>query len=185
MNSEETAKMPAGQEEAALNAAVLRYGPYVRKIAFSILHSEEEAEEVQNDVWMKLWKGSSERLPEDLKTYLGMAARQTAIDRLRILSAKRRGRGEHAEALAELEEILSDPSQEDPADQLALKDAMSGFLRSLPKKEKQLFLCRYWYAMSIGECAEAFHKGESAVKTSLHRTRKKLKDWLEKEGITL
>ena len=58
MNSEETAKMPAGQEEAVLNAAVLRYGPYVRKIAFSILHSEEEAEEVQNDVWMKLWKGS-------------------------------------------------------------------------------------------------------------------------------
>ncbi len=185
MNSGETGKAPAERDEAALSAAMVRYGPYVRKIAFSILHSEEEAEEVQNDVWMKLWKGSAKALPADLKGWLGMVTRQTAIDRLRILSAERRGRGEHAEALEELGEILSDPSQSDPAERLALKDAMSGFLRSLPKREKQLFLCRYWYAMSIAECAEAFHKGESAVKTSLHRTRKKLKAWLEKEGIIL
>ena len=78
-----------------------------------------------------------------------------------------------------------DPGNGDPADRLALKEAMSAFLKGLSVRDRQLFLCRYWYAMSIRECTETFGMKESAVKTALHRTREKLREQLKNEGIPL
>ena len=185
------------RDEDALRAVQERYGPYIRKIAFDILHSEEDVREVENSVYLKLWQetgkqqtgidaaGRESSQPADLKAFLGMLSRQTAIDRLRTVSAARRGSREYELALDELAEVLTDPGAEDPADRLALKNAMSGFLRGLPKRERQLFLCRYWYAMSVRECMDAFGMKESAVKTALHRTREKLRVYLEKEGISI
>ncbi len=185
MNPKEITSALARRDETALQAVEHRYGSYIRKIAFDILRSEEDAKEVQNSVCLKLWQETEKDLPEDLKAFLGMLSRQTAIDRLRTKSAARRGGSEYELALDELSEVLTDPGSEDPADRLALKEAMSAFLRSLPKRERQLFLCRYWYAMSIRECMEAFGMKESAVKTALHRTREKLRDRLIKEGIPI
>ena len=173
------------QDEAVLEAVKRQYGAYIRKIAFAVLRSEQDAEEVENTVYLKLWRSKAEALPEDLKAYLGMLSRQTAIDCLRRISAARRGSREYEAALDELAEALPDPENEDPADRLALKETMSGFLKSLNRRSRQLFLCRYWYAMSIRECMDAFGLKESAVKTALHRMREKLREQLKKEGIEI
>ena len=53
-----------------------------------------------------MWRSEAEALPEDLKGYLGMLSRQTAIDRLRRISAARRGSREYETALDELSEVL-------------------------------------------------------------------------------
>ena len=185
MNQKEMAEALARREEAVLERLKARYGPYIRKIAFGILHDEADTEEVENDVYLKLWRESEAGLPTDLKLALSIYARQLAIDRLRAISAKRRGSREYEPALDELSEVLEDPKNGDPADRLALKEAMSSFLKRLSKRDRQLFICRYWYAMSIRECTDAFEMNDSAVKTSLHRLRMKLKAHLEKEGIIL
>ena len=185
MNPKEMLEALIGRDESVLTQIASRYGPYVRKTAFQILRDEEDVREVENDVWLKLWHGEVPEDPEELKARLGLYSRQLAIDRLRIKSAARRGRGEYALALEELEEALPDPSQQDPADRLALKEAMSRFLKGLPKRDRQLFVCRYWYGLSVKECAEAFSLGESAVKAALLRIRKKLKQQLEKEEIPI
>ena len=185
MNQKEMRDALAARDETALKLIAARYGPYIRKIAFGILHSEEDAEEVENDVYLKLWRESENGLPADVKQALGLYARQIAIDRLRIISAARRGSREYALALEELSEVLEDTKNRDPADRIALKDAMSGFLKGLPQRDRQLFVCRYWYAMSLGECVKAFRVKESTVKTTLHRLQKKLREHLEKEGIII
>ena len=185
MNQKEMAEALARREEAVLEHLKARYGPYIRKIAFGILHSEADTEEVENDVYLKLWRESEKELPSDLKLALSIYTRQLAIDRLRTVSAKRRGSREYELALDELSDVVEDPKNRDPADRLALKEAISSFLQSLSKRDRQLFVCRYWYAMSIRECTDAFELKESAVKTALHRLRMKLKAHLEKEGIPL
>lgn len=185
MNQKEMLDALARRDEAVLKEITARWGPYVRKITFGILHNEEDAEETANDAFLKLWRESEKEPPADIKKALGLYARQTAVDRLRLISAARRGRREYELALDELSEVLEDPKSEDPADRLALKEAMSRFLKGLPQRERQLFLSRYWYAMSIRECMDTFDMKESAVKTALHRLRAKLKVQLEKEGIIL
>ena len=59
------------------------------------------------------------------------------------------------------------------------------FLRDLPEKECCIFLRRYWYCDSIEEISRRYGIGQSKVKTSLHRTRGKLKAFLAKEGIAV
>ena len=185
MNPKEIKAALIRRDEAVLEAVKRRYGAYIRKTAFAVLRSEQDAEEVENTVYLKMWRSEAEALPGDLKGYLGMLSRQTAIDQLRRISAARRGSREYETALDELSEVLPDPGNGDPADRLALKEAMSAFLKSLRARDRQLFLCRYWYAMSIRECTETFGMKESAVKTALHRTREKLREQLKNEGIPL
>jgi RNA polymerase sigma-70 factor (ECF subfamily) len=46
-------------------------------------------------------------------------------------------------------------------------------------------MCRYWYFDTVADIAKQFGYGQSKVKTMLLRTRRKLKTYLEKEGITI
>ena len=59
------------------------------------------------------------------------------------------------------------------------------FLHTLPERECNVFLRRYWYVEEYGVIADRYGLKLNTVKTILHRIRRKLKDYLEKEGITL
>lgn len=48
-----------------------------------------------------------------------------------------------------------------------------------------IFLRRYWYSDSVREIAQRYRITQSKVKTQLHRTRNKLRSYLEQEGIAL
>ncbi len=170
------------RDEDALRLVREQYGAYVRKTAFSILRSEQDAEEVESDALLKLWQLAGEEEIYSLKSCLTTIARQSAIDLLRKKGAARRGSGDYVSALEELEECLPSDAG-DPADALALRTVMNGFLRSLPSGKRRLFLCRYWYGMSVKECAGAFRMSESAVKTALHRCRRQLRKVLEEEEM--
>ena len=64
-----------------------------------------------------------------------------------------------------------------------LQHTLNDFLRAQPEDARRFFLRRYWYAESVREVAEACGVSESKVKMSLHRTRKKLREFLQKEGL--
>ena len=48
-----------------------------------------------------------------------------------------------------------------------------------------VFVRRYWYADSIADIAKRFGMRESRVKSMMFRTRNKLRDYLEAEGVIL
>lgn len=70
-------------------------------------------------------------------------------------------------------------------DDLALSEAINGFLGALDEEKRNLFLRRYWYLDSISDLARRFAMSESKVKTTLFRCRAQLRAHLEKEGYTL
>ena len=70
-------------------------------------------------------------------------------------------------------------------EQKDLSRLISGFIRSLPRQEGDIFICRYWYLDPVKEIAQQFSISESKVKNTLFRTRKKLKAVLLKEGIVV
>lgn len=112
-----------------------------------------------------------------------MICRQTALDRYEKLHAEKRG-GHLASVLDELTECVPDnASDTDLGESLALRDALDRFVRSLPRKAQAVFVRRYWYASPISEIAAEYSMNEGAVAALLSRTRKKLKHFLQKEGI--
>ena len=66
---------------------------------------------------------------------------------------------------------------------IALGRAISDFLRTQKPGARTAFLRRYWYAESVKEVAKTCGVSESKVKMSLHRTRKKLRAFLQEEGL--
>ena len=86
--------------------------------------------------------------------------------------------------LSELEEcIASNSSIEDSIDYAALIECINSFLSFLPSLNRIVFVRRYWYISPISEIAEQYNISESKVKSILFRLRKRLKEYLGKEGF--
>ena len=159
------------RSEQALVETRTRYGAYCRGIAMAILNDINDSAEVENDVLLKAWNTIPPQNPRSLRSYLGMLSRQLAIDRWR-------GRkGEFALSLEELGEVI--PSTDRRVEQLDLRDALNDFLCSLPKKDRRIFLQRYWYASPIAQIASEAGLREGAVKMRLSRMRERLRKYLE------
>ena len=89
-------------------------------------------------------------------------------------------------ALDELSECIpSAENTEQQADTVLLREAVNGFLDSLERERRIVFIQRYWYMLGISEIAAERGMTEGAVKMSLKRTRDCLKIFLEKEGFTV
>lgn len=61
----------------------------------------------------------------------------------------------------------------------------NGFLKTLPKQKRIIFMQRYWYMNSIKEICADFQMSESKVKMLLMRLREQFRKFLEKEGVSL
>ena len=168
-------------DEAGLDAVEARYGARLRGLAAGIV-GQETAEECVNDALLAAWNAIPPERPAHLFAYLCRITRNLALNRYAALTARKRGGTVAAVSLDELVECL--PSGADPARQVesrALAAAISRFLRGQPPRTRQVFLARYFYAMPLREIAERFALRENTVKTTLFRTRKKLRNFLELE----
>jgi len=122
--------------------------------------------------------------PSVLATFLGKITRHLSIDRWRSRSRYKRGGGEIVLALEELEECAAEgQSVENVMERKAFALTFNRFLEALPETERRVFLCRYWYLDPVSDIAGYFGFSDSKVASMLHRTRKKLRAVLEKEGL--
>lgn len=168
--------------ESAIAATDAAYGTYCHSIALRILGDREDAREIVSDSYLKLWNSIPPLRPDPIRGFLGKITRQLAINRLEQNTAVKRGSGEYTLALDELRQV-ADGTPVDPAEGLALRDALERFLRTLPEQSRRIFLKRYWHFMSLRQIARELGLGQSNVKMQLLRTRQKLKDFLEKEEL--
>ena len=170
------------RKENAIRAAEEKYGAYCRKIAGNVLSNAEDVKECLNDVWLAAWNSIPPNEPENLKTYLGKLTRELSVDRFRTNHRKKRVPEEKIEAIDELEEMIGSSDVEASVLEAELAGIVSAFLRSLPEKECDVFLRRYWFFDGIRDISKRYGYSESKVKMTLFRIREKLKTRLKKEG---
>lgn len=184
MEDKEILSLFGTRNERAIEEIRRKFGAYLRTIARSITGNDADAEEIENDTYLKAWNAIPPAAPDPLKPYLGAICRRTALDYWDKRHAECRTGNETALALEELSELLSDPeSDADFADRLALHTSLDRFLQGLPPRARIIFLRRYWYLSPISDIARDLHLSENHVAVLLHRTRVKLKQFLKKEGI--
>ena len=185
MEDQQIVDLYFARSESAITETDRKYGRYCHSIAYNILEDNEDAKEIVNDTYLKAWNTIPPNRPDPLKPYVGMISRHLSLDRYEEYHTQKRG-GQVPLVLEELAECIPDnDSREDIGESVALKDALARFIRSLPDKTQRIFLRRYWYASSVAEIAEEYGMRENSVNVLLHRTRKKLKDHLQKEGFDL
>lgn len=172
------------RSERAIEEASSKYGKYCYAIADNILHSAQDAEESVNDAYLGAWNAMPPHRPSILRTFLGKITRRVSLKKWRAKNRNKRGGGEVALALDELEECVSSGvAVEDEVLACELSQLLNCFVAELPVTEREIFLCRYWYFDSIGQISSDFHFSDSKVKSMLHRTRAKLLAYLGQEGV--
>ena len=185
MNDKEIIDLYFARSESAITETAIKYGAYLNTIAYRILHSEDDAEEVVNDTYHGAWRTIPPNQPDVLKLFLARIARNIAIDRLEYRLARKRN-SDMDVLLSEVADIL--PDQTDVEDVWAareLGETINRFLGTLDERSRVIFVSRYWYAYSIREIAEKLDISESHVKNTLFRTRKKLRARLQEEGVAI
>lgn len=183
MDDKRIVELFLARAESAISEVAKKYGRYCRYIALRLLGNEQDAEEVENDTYVKLWQSIPPNEPDPLKPYVGRIVRNIALNRIEEKSAQKRG--EVALVLEELSECLSDPSGEELGESFALREALNSFLASLDEKTRVIFMQRYFYTCTVREIAVARGLKESAVTMLLFRARQKLREHLNREGFEL
>ncbi len=137
-----------------------------------------------NDTWLHAWNAIPPSRPDALRMFFAKLTRRIAFDLWRHRTAQKRGGGQVSLALEELSQCI--PSACDVEDTLTAKElaqSVNAFLRTLPVREGDVFLRRYFFTEPIGEIAASYGMTRNHVSVLLSRTRTRLRQHLIKEGF--
>ena len=180
---EEIINLYLSRDESAIDATDQKYGNYLFTIGYNILNDKWDSEECVNDTYFRTWNRIPPEKPNVLAAFLSKIMRDTSIDRYRKNSASKRMSSELAVSLEELGDcIISNESWEENYAARIIGDILNSVLKSSSKRERFIFVCRYYYCDSVRYIAKMLNTNEKAVYRSLEKTRQKLKDKLIEEG---
>lgn len=171
------------RDEQAIFHTSEKYGNFCYTISYNILGIPEDSQECVNDTYIKMWHSIPPHKPYVLSAFIAKITRALSISRLRKITAQKRY-SRASLSFDELDECISSKGrvyEEIEAEEL--KSIIEAFLKKQSETEQNIFICRYFYGDSVYDISRRFRFSQSKVKTTLHRTRKKLKEHLVKEGV--
>jgi RNA polymerase sigma-70 factor (ECF subfamily) len=151
----------AGQRDQALQLVVPAFKRKVFALAFSFTRNRDEAEDLTQEVFVKVWKA--------LPTFDGRASLSTwiyAITRNTSLSALRARR-----ETCDVEEAVASADNEGEVERMLLQRLVD----RLPDKQRQVVTLFYMQDHSHEEIAQMLDMPVGTVKTLLHRARERLR----------
>ncbi|MGN1014257.1 MAG: RNA polymerase sigma factor [Butyricicoccus sp.] len=171
------------REEAAVQETQIKYGIRLHAVSMNLVFDRQDAEECVNDTYLAAWNAMPPQVPNHLFAFLAKMTRHISLNRLEYRNAQKR-MAHVTELSDELMECIPNPKDgmgEYEAGEVAA--VISRFLYTVKPTAQALFVRRYWYGDSIAAIAQAYGLSESSVKSNLHRTRNRLKTYLQQEGI--
>ena len=178
------------RDEQAIAETANKYGAHCLAIAENILHSLSDSEECVNDTWLNTWNSIPPESPHSLRAWLSRITRNLALNRLAARSADKRAGEHYTTALEELSECIASPTDTEGevirrAKAKALAKSLNRFIETLPTRDRDIFLGRYYFLYSAKEIARRLGMKENYVRNILSRTREKLRNHLRKEDFDL
>lgn len=170
----------------AITETDFKYGKYLYTIIYNILHDKLDCEECLNDTYLGAWNAMPPARPQVLRAFLVTISRRIAIKRYHKLRQKGAVPSEMTVALAEVEDFIAENSSAEEAfDAKQLGQIISRFVRSLPQRQRYIFISRYYAAEPIDTIAKELVLSRSMIHKELAAIRTALKETLESEGYSV
>jgi RNA polymerase sigma-70 factor (ECF subfamily) len=166
------------RDDAAFTQLYRRYAPVVLGLAFRMLKDRGEADEVLQQVFMKLWDQAGDYDPGrgSLPVWLAVIARSRCLDRLR----GRQRRLKHEQPFAEVPEWLN-TDKVGALDHLQWKEQRQALLQALGRlrpAQSEAIQAAYFDGQSREEIARRMGLPVGTVKTHLKRGLVKMLSFL-------
>ncbi len=166
--------------EVALAEAYRRHGGAVFGLARRVLSNESEAQDVTQDVFLRLWNHPDrfDAARGSLRSYLLTQSHGKAVDAIRSLNA-RRSREVHDGQLTAA--AAYDVNNE--AWDLALSDQVTRALDALPDHERKVIELAYFEGQTYVEVARTLGQPEGTVKSRIRLGMRRMRSALVEAGI--
>ncbi len=185
MSDKEIIDLYLNRSQQAIAETKVKYGSYCKAIARNILSNYSDVEECENDTYLAIWNVIPPQIPRKFSIFLGRITRNIALDKYGYNTAKKRN-SEFEQIINELEDCLaSTMTVEVQYESGEIANIINQFLYGLEEQTRNIFILRYWQSESIESLSNRFNISNSKVKSILFRARKKLRIYLEKEGVNL
>lgn len=152
--------------EKAYNDCVNQYADNVYRFIVKNLRHEEDARDIVQTAFEKLWRNRESVEPEKSKSYLFTVAYNQMIDHIR--KNKR----------VQLKEDFSDDARVQQSTNTHLKKVLMEALNQLNETQRSLVMLKDYEGYSYEEIGEIMELNESQVKVYLHRARLTLRNYL-------
>ena len=174
------AKVAQG-DHAAFEELVTRHQYAVVGTVAKMLGNPSEAEDIAQQVFLRLWKSASRYKPTaKFTTYLFTITRNLVFNETRRKS--RRGEQSLDEQTEDWHQQFQEEGHNRPDEQVLqaeLQQAVDQAIRGLPDKQRMAVVLRRYEKMPYEEIASVLGISVSAVKSQLFRARTSLRESLE------
>ncbi|HRE51740.1 MAG TPA: RNA polymerase sigma-70 factor [Flavitalea sp.] len=168
-------------DEAAFTLIFRQYQGKLYSVALDITHSSETAEEIIQDVFLKIWLRKKELIEvESFSGYLFIVMRNLALDWL-VKQARRQKIFDQISS----EKATAQPSAEAFLNQKEFNDLLQKGMDQLPRQQQEVFRLMRQEGLSRQETAQTLNIDPNTVKTHMSRALKSLRAWYIAQGETL
>lgn len=143
------------------------------RLARRILN-ETDAEDIVQDVFYKLWSGKADiGKYKSLEAFAMVVTRNLCLDRIKLKSYRNEG-------LAEWNEPVDVKHPERTAELKNDFDMVHQIMKTLPEQQRSILQMRDIEEMEFEEIGEVMNMNVNAIRVSLSRARKAVRDQLNK-----
>ena len=170
----------ARYSEVALAEAYRRHGGAVFGLARRVLQNSTEAEDVTQEVFLRLWNQPDRFDPDrgSLRSFLLAQAHGRAVDAVRSSSSRRARESRDAMRTAEAEYDM----QHEVWD-LAVADQVAHAMGELPDEERRAIELAYFDGRTYREVAQLLDQPEGTVKSRIRNGMRRMRTVLADAGI--
>lgn len=172
------------RDEKAIQKTDQKYGKFLFRIAYNILHDPLDCEECRNDTYLGVWRAIPPTRPVAFPAFITQIMRNIAINRYKERQSQKRVPSELTISMEELSDALhSDDSFDAGYEAQEVGRIVSDYVRGLSKRQRYIFIDRFYFAEPVETTAAALSISVPTVYRELDRIKQGLKKHLEKNGV--
>lgn len=171
----------------AFEHIVLTTEKQIYNLALSLTRSHEDAEDITQETYLRLWNSLHEYHGASAKSYIFRIARNLSIDLLRKRSRQSESDTVILTSDGEFEPDIADPDPDVRPDEAYLRrltvETVRECIASLPIPMRELVVMRDIDGLSYVEIASILGMPEGSVKSGLFRARERLRKLIIEKNI--
>jgi RNA polymerase sigma-70 factor, ECF subfamily len=153
--------------------AIVQYRQRVYSFAFYSLRAREDAEDVTQDVFIRLWQHWNRIDHERLGAWLMRVTHNAVVDHIR----KSRTKGTQVELEPVLERLTrNDEKVESPLETQQFRQQLEVAINQLSDPHRSILIMRDVQGLSYVDIEQSLNLNQSQVKVYLHRARRQLRE---------
>jgi RNA polymerase sigma-70 factor (ECF subfamily) len=172
-------ELAKGGDHHAFRKIVETHQGFAYAVAFKFVGNRNEAEDITQEAFIKLWKNIGKYRPEiKLSTWLYKIIMNLCLDFLKSAQRKQQLKTEDVESNTF---IVDQASHEQKLDDTEILEVIVELAKQLTPKQQSVFILRDLEGLAVEEVSEVTQMDQGQIKSNLYYARLKIREGLTKQ----